>query len=104
MPNTLKKQSGEKGHRSEITKAIWESFQKYYNIFIKTQDMSGLKEEYERYLANLNERVRIEAQENSYEAIARGIDDRGQLIIEVDGQQQIISTGEVSVRGIYGYI
>ncbi len=100
----LQKQSGEKGHRSEITKAIWESFQKYYNIFIKTQDMSGLKEEYERYLANLNERVRIEAQENSYEAIARGIDDRGQLIIEVDGQQQIISTGEVSVRGIYGYI
>ncbi len=100
----LQKQSSEKGHRSEITKAIWESFQKYYNIFIKTQDMSGLKEEYERYLANLNERVRIEAQENSYEAIARGIDDRGQLIIEVDGQQQIISTGEVSVRGIYGYI
>lgn len=100
----LQKQSGEKGHRSEITKAIWESFRKYYNIFIKTQDMSGLKEEYERYLANLNERVRIEAQENSYEAIARGIDDRGQLIIEVDGQQQIISTGEVSVRGIYGYI
>lgn len=100
----LQKQSGEKGHRSEITKAIWESFKKYYNIFIKTQDMSGLKEEYERYLANLNERVRIEAQENSYEAIARGIDDRGQLIIEVDGQQQIISTGEVSVRGIYGYI
>lgn len=100
----LKKQSGEKGHRLEITKAIWESFQKYYNIFIKTQDMSGLKEEYERYLANLNERVRIEAQENSYEAIARGIDDRGQLIIEVDGQQKIISTGEVSVRGIYGYI
>ena len=100
----LQKQSGEKGHRSEITKAIWESFKKYYNIFIKTQDMSGLKEEYERYLANLNERVRIEAQENSYEAIARGINDRGQLIIEVDGQQQIISTGEVSVRGIYGYI
>lgn len=100
----LQKQSGEKGHRSEITKAIWESFQKYYNIFIKTQDMSGLKEEYERYLANLNERVRIEAQENSYEAIAKGIDDRGQLVIEVDGQQQIISTGEVSVRGIYGYI
>ncbi len=100
----LQKESDRKGHRSEITKAIWESFQKYYNIFIKTQDMSGLKEEYERYLANLNERVRIEAQENSYEAIAKGIDDRGQLVIEVDGQQQIISTGEVSVRGIYGYI
>ncbi|MBO6127923.1 MAG: biotin--[acetyl-CoA-carboxylase] ligase [Pseudobutyrivibrio sp.] len=94
----------ERGHRAQLTKAIWESFKKYYNIFITTQDMSGLKEEYERNLANLGERVRIEAQENSYEAIALGINDKGELIVEVDGEQQIIRTGEVSVRGIYGYV
>ena len=94
----------ETGHRNELTKAIWESFKKYYNIFITTQDMSGLKEEYERNLANLGERVRIEAQENSYEAIAKGINIKGELIVEVDGNKQIIRTGEVSVRGIYGYV
>ena len=95
---------GETGHRAELTKAIWERFKRYYNIFIKTQDMSGLKEEYERNLANFGERVRIEAQENSYEAIAKGITAKGELIVEVDKKEQIIRTGEVSVRGIYGYV
>ena len=100
----LAKTSKQSGHREELTRAIWESFKKYYNIFIVTQDMSGLKKEYESHLANNGERVRIEAQENSYEAIAKGIDNRGALIVDVDGEERIISTGEVSVRGIYGYI
>ena len=99
-----KQKSDMKGHRAELTRAIWESFRKYYNIFIKTQDMSRLKQEYESHLANLNKRVRIEAQANSYEAIARGINAKGELIVEVDGKEQIIRTGEVSVRGIYGYV
>lgn len=99
----LQKTSGKSGHRSEITQAIWESFKKYYNIFIKTQDMSGLKAEYESHLANIGERVRIESQADSYEAVACGITDRGELIVQVDDEQRIISTGEVSVRGIYGY-
>ena len=96
--------AAQRGHRAELTKSIWESFKKYYNIFIKTQDMSGLKEEYESHLANLGERVRIEAQEKSYEAIAKGITDKGELIIEASGERKIIRTGEVSVRGIYGYV
>lgn len=99
----LSKTSVETGHRSELTKEIWISFQKYYNIFIETQNMAGLKEEYERYLANRGNRVRIEAQEDSYEATALGITDRGELIVSVEGEERIIRTGEVSVRGIYGY-
>lgn len=90
--------------RKELTEAIWESFKKYYNLFLETGDLTNLREEYERYLANRGNRVRIEAQENSYEAIAKGINNRGELIVEVDDEEKIISTGEVSVRGIYGYI
>ncbi len=90
-------------HRLELTQKIWECFKRYYNIFITTQDMTGLKEEYERNLANIGKRVRIEARENSYEAIAKGIDSKGELIVEVQGKEKIIRTGEVSVRGIYGY-
>ena len=94
----------ESGSRKTITTAIWESFREYYNIFLKTGDLTGLKEEYEKHLANRGERVRIEAQADSYEATALGITDRGELIVDVDGEKRIISTGEVSVRGIYGYI
>ncbi|MBR4707107.1 MAG: biotin--[Pseudobutyrivibrio sp.] len=96
--------SGKRGHRKEITEAIWESFKKYYNLFLETGDMSKLKKEYESHLANIGKPVRIEAREASYEAVALGITDRGELIVEADGEQRIISTGEVSVRGIYGYV
>ena len=100
----LAKKDAGTGHREELTKEIWNSFKKYYNIFIETQDMSGLKEEYENHLANRGNRVRIEDRENSYEATALGINDRGELVVEVEGKERIIRTGEVSVRGIYGYI
>ena len=100
----LAKTGGGQGHREELTKEIWNSFKKYYNIFIETQDMTGLREEYEKHLANRGNRVRIEAQEDSYEAVAKGINNRGELIVEVDGVERIIRTGEVSVRGIYGYV
>ncbi len=90
-------------HRSEIIKAIWESFKEYYNVFIRTGDLTNLRDEYQAHLANSGKRVRIEAQENSYEATALGINNKGELIIEVDGKEEIIRTGEVSVRGIYGY-
>lgn len=93
-----------RGSRKEITEAIWDAFKEYYNRFLKTQDLSELKEEYERFLANKDERVRIEDPAGQYEAIAKGIDNKGQLIIDVDGQLKKISTGEVSVRGIYGYV
>lgn len=99
----LGKTTGGQGHREELTKEIWNSFKKYYNIFIETQDMTGLKEEYEKFLANRGNRVRIEAQDDSYEATAVGITDRGELIVEVDNEERVIRTGEVSVRGIYGY-
>ena len=66
--------------------------------------MSGLKEEYERYLANRGNRVRIEAQDDSYEATALGINNQGELIVDYQGEERIIRTGEVSVRGIYGYV
>ncbi len=100
----LEKVGGGQGHREELTKEIWNSFKKYYNIFIETQDMIGLKEEYEKHLANRGNRVRIEDRENSYEAVALGINDKGELIVEVDSEERIIRTGEVSVRGIYGYV
>ncbi|MCR4693765.1 MAG: biotin--[acetyl-CoA-carboxylase] ligase [Pseudobutyrivibrio sp.] len=99
-----KANSTAKASCKEITECIWESFKKYYNVFLETGDMTNLREEYEKYLANKNARVRIEDPEGAYEARALGIDNRGQLLVEVGNETRCISTGEVSVRGIYGYI
>lgn len=93
-----------RGSCKKITESIWENFKDYYNTFLKTGDLTNLREEYEKSLANKNERVRIEDPQGSYEAMARGIDDRGHLLVEIDGNIKEISTGEVSVRGVYGYV
>lgn len=92
------------GSRKDITYSIWENFKKYYNLFIQTHDMTLLREEYEKYLANKGSRVRIEDPRGPYEAIAKGINNKGNLVVEKDGQELVIDSGEVSVRGIYGYV
>lgn len=92
------------GSRSQLTKSIWEHFCKYYNQYLQTFDLTYLKDEYEAHLANKGARVRIEDPSGAYEAVALGINNKGALVIDVDGKQSVIETGEVSVRGIYGYV
>ncbi len=86
-----------------LMKRVWEDFSIYYDKFKETSDLTAFIDEYEAFLVNKDNRVRIEQADSSYEAIARGIDKKGALIIEVDGQQSKIDSGEVSVRGVYGY-
>ena len=86
-----------------LMKRVWEDFSIYYDKFKETSDLTAFIDEYEAFLVNKDNRVRIEQADSSYEAIARGIDKKGALIIEVDGQQSKIESGEVSVRGVYGY-
>ena len=41
----------------------------------------------------------------SYDGLARGIDDQGNLLVEkADGTIEKVYSGEVSVRGLYGYV
>lgn len=87
-----------------LSKKLWDSFKEYYDIFMKTCDMTYLREEYEDGLVNMNQSIKIEAGKDSYEAIARGINNRGALLVEVADSIQEIDSGEVSVRGIYGYV
>ncbi len=62
-------------------------------------------EQYNSLLMNRDEDVRILEPGNEYEAHAMGIDRRGRLIVRTkDGQEKIIFAGEVSVRGVYGYV
>ena len=86
-----------------LMKRVWENFSIYYDKFKETSDLTAFIDEYEAFLVNKDNRVRIEQADSSYEAIARGIDKKGALIIEVDGLQSKIESGEVSVRGVYGY-
>lgn len=104
-------ETGKKVNRNELAAAVIKHFGKYYELFMKEQDLSCVVEEYNAMLANKDKEVKIyygmqeTAEESSIDTgVARGIDKEGSLIVEIDGKEKKIVSGEVSVRGLYGYV
>ena len=102
---SLKAETGRSFRRSEIIAAVMERFEKYYETFLKTEDLSGIQETYNNILANRDKDVRVLEPGNEYDAHAIGINEKGELIIKTpDGTKKNIFAGEVSVRSLYGYV
>lgn len=83
---------------------IWKQFAVYYEQFLETEDLTLLKEEYEKALVNKEEKVKVLDPLGEYIGVARGITNTGELIVDTEGEIRYVSSGEVSVRGIYGYV
>ena len=98
-------ESGHPFDRAEVTGLVMKHFEENYEKFVETEDLSGLKPDYEKLLANLNQPVRVLDQNDPYEGIARGINAGGELLVErADGTVEEVNSGEVSVRGLYSYV
>lgn len=95
---------GKEINRAELTAYIMEQFEKDYEIFVKTENLSGLLESYSTHLVNLDKQVKVLDPHGEYTGIARGIEENGELIVEKEDHTiEHVYAGEVSVRGIYGY-
>ena len=80
-------------------------FEKNYDIFVRKLDLSELQEAYQKHLINLNADVKVLDPKGEYNGIARGINTTGELLVEKeDGTIEAVYAGEVSVRGLYGYV
>ena len=91
--------------RNRIIAEFCNSFEVYYQKFQEKNSLEGLLEEYNQYLVNRGRRVRIIAPGGEYEGMSDGINEWGELIVEKeDGTVERIMSGEVSVRGVYGYV
>lgn len=92
-------------NRAALVAAVMESWEKYYQQFLETLDFSILKEAYNQRLVNCGRVVKVLAPKGDYTGISHGINDAGELLVELeDGQMREVMSGEVSVRGIYGYV
>lgn len=97
-------ESGNPISRAQLIAKTMEYLEGYYERFLRTYDLSELKEEYSKFLINKDQEVRILAEEESYTGIARGITSEGHLIVERDNHELVeVYSGEVSVRGLYSY-
>lgn len=91
--------------RSRLVAEVMEAWEKYYDIFNQTLDLRNLRQEYNRELVNTGKPVKVLAPENTCTGTALGIDSVGRLLVELeDGSIREVVSGEVSVRGIYGYV
>ena len=91
--------------RAEIIADIWKAFEKYYDFFVQTENLVLMVDTYNQRLVNMDRRVMIEERGHQYEGTARGIDAEGGLLVERDdGTTTSVISGEVSVRGILGYV
>lgn len=97
-------QTGRRIRRAELIEQILEQFEHYYAIFMETEDLSGLVKEYNSILVNMNKSVRVLDPKEPFEGKAMGITKKGELIVDTWESRKMVSSGEVSVRGLYGYV
>lgn len=91
--------------RSELIALCMEYFETYDEQFEKTEDLRGLKTAYEELLVNKGRQVRVLEPGNEHTGTALGVSDQGELLVRLqDGRTEKVYAGEVSVRGIYGYV
>lgn len=102
---SLKIELGQSVKRSALIAAVMKRFEENYETFIRTGDLSGMQERYNSLLVNRDRDVRVLEPGHEYNGHALGINSTGELLVEKeDGTTAEIFAGEVSVRGIYGYV
>lgn len=104
MATSLYLETGKKWNRAALIEEIWEQFEHYYAVFLETEDLSGLAKEYDARLVNMHQIVKVLDPKEPFEGKAMGISPRGELIVDTWESRKLVSAGEVSVRGIYGYV
>jgi BirA family biotin operon repressor/biotin-[acetyl-CoA-carboxylase] ligase len=99
-------ENGTKINRSKLVARVMHYFEEDYEIFAKTWDLTGLVDKYNKYLVNCGKEVRVLDPKGEYDAYAEGINENGELIVKRkdNGETVLVYAGEVSVRGVYGYV
>ncbi len=96
--------TGENYHRAEIIACVMDHFEKNYREFLKTRDLRFLKERYNAGLIHKDKEIDVHEIRRVWRGISRGINDIGELIVSSDEGDVIVRSGEVSIRGVYGYM
>ncbi|MCR4589018.1 MAG: biotin--[acetyl-CoA-carboxylase] ligase [Lachnospiraceae bacterium] len=105
MASSLYLETGCKIPRAKLMAGVLQHFEEAYEVFSKTMDLSGLKEYYEAHMAGIGHPVRVLDPRQPYEGVAQGIRENGELVVRrSDGTICQVYAGEVSVRGLYGYV
>ncbi len=102
---SIKMEKGAKIKRAQLINKVMMHFEEEYELFMRNEELTLQTATYNDLLVNKGKEVVVLEPSNQYNGIAHGINQKGELLVEkVDGQVIQVYAGEVSVRGIYGYV
>lgn len=90
--------------RKEVLAILLNEFELLYEEF-KSNNLKNILDEFKVYSVTLGGRVRVISVNENYEGLAEDITEDGFLIVKKDnGDIKKVISGDVSVRGINGYV
>lgn len=105
---SLYNESGVVWNREELFFDIALCLRQFVQTLEVKKSLGFIKDDYNSLLISMNKEIILKAEEDKYKDetyISRGIDDSGALLVESkDGNVIRVTSGEVSVRGLYGYV
>lgn len=102
---SLKIETGENIDRKKLVANILNRFEELYIPFKDKEDISRTIEICRKNSAVIGKEIRVIEKEMVKTAKALDINDDGELVVEYEGgETEVIFSGEISIRGIEGYI
>ena len=103
--SSLYKECGKYVDEQALIEELGKQFEYYYDRFVAVQDLSYIIDEYNEHLINAGAQVKVIEADKELIYTAVGIDNEGQLVVKDEYNiERTIFAGEVSVRGLYGYV
>lgn len=96
-------ETGRKFERCKIVKAFLKEFEVLYKRFLEG-GIKAIADDYRELCVTIGREVSVIYPNRTINGRAVDINDEGELIVETESGRIEVSSGEVSVRGMYGYI
>lgn len=96
-------ESGKKVPRAKIIARVTDEIKILYDEFLNS-GLDSILKEYKENCITLDKEVKIIASGEEFLATAVDITSSGELLVERNGEEIKVLSGEVSVRGIYEYV
>ena len=104
MATSISQELGRPMSRPALAAAEIEALDRLYTA-LKTGNLSAYLAAYRRDCVNLGKTVQLLGTQGRETVTAVGIDDEFGLVVRAaDGTEKTVRSGEVSVRGLYGYV
>ncbi|WP_138207120.1 biotin--[acetyl-CoA-carboxylase] ligase [Haloimpatiens lingqiaonensis] len=105
IATSLKIEKGKSINRKELVGKILNNFENLYESFVKEDDIEKSLDICREKSILLGKEIQIIGRNEVRKAKAITIDEEGRLVVRCqDGKEEKIISGEVSIRGMYGYV